>query len=505
MGSTTVLRLLRSNADAQNVSTQQRGRPTPRVSLSSKQRDEVEACGRDTIRRPSSRMCSRGSRPSSSSRVSSRSFCRSSLQSRRATLALALVAERRLWPTLLVAGAVLTALAVWLSRSIKSTANAPPRPDRAVVTIPYLGSIPDEDPREGLIFIDRARAQAGLTVMTSTSRNRTVLVDLDGKVIHSWTINKGAYGAVDQGGNLFAEQGSFGLAKIGWDSAVVWTYDNNVHHDVFLPGDGTVVSLERHRRPLLGPFGVLPILSDWIVVLEPDGSIRRRIALLPALQSLIPKSRLDAIGADMQRLETSGTPITKEVANPDTAYDVFHTNSVVLIDHPIEGVADEGDFLVSVRELHLVAVLRPEPDHPPDEFGTTVSRVVWRYEGSLRFQHHASLLENDHILVFDNNRGNKSSVVREIDPRTQDVVWEYSGDASHPFYSGWRGSAQRLPNGNTLITESDHGRVFEVTPDKKIVWEYLMHRKNAEHREPVYRAIRITGEHAQALHAKLRN
>ena len=30
-----------------------------------------------------------------------------------------------------------------------------------------------------------------------------------------------------------------------------------------------------------------------------------------------------------------------------------------------------------------------------------------------------------------------------------------------------------MPNGNTLITESKCGRVFEVTPDCEIVWEHI--------------------------------
>ena len=33
--------------------------------------------------------------------------------------------------------------------------------------------------------------------------------------------------------------------------------------------------------------------------------------------------------------------------------------------------------------------------------------------------------------------------------------------------------AQRLPNGNTMITEGDMGRVFELTPKYETVWEYL--------------------------------
>ncbi len=36
-----------------------------------------------------------------------------------------------------------------------------------------------------------------------------------------------------------------------------------------------------------------------------------------------------------------------------------------------------------------------------------------------------------------------------------------------------RSAQERLPNGNTLITESDGGRLLEVTPAGEIVWEYL--------------------------------
>ena len=39
-------------------------------------------------------------------------------------------------------------------------------------------------------------------------------------------------------------------------------------------------------------------------------------------------------------------------------------------------------------------------------------------------------------------------------------------------YSATCGTAQRLANGNTLITESDSGRAFEVTREGEIVWEF---------------------------------
>ena len=62
-----------------------------------------------------------------------------------------------------------------------------------------------------------------------------------------------------------------------------------------------------------------------------------------------------------------------------------------------------------------------------------------------------------------------------------EITWQYTpleagfflfSDASK-FYSSYISSAQRLPNGNTLITEGSDGRLIEVTPDHEIVWEFI--------------------------------
>ena len=41
---------------------------------------------------------------------------------------------------------------------------------------------------------------------------------------------------------------------------------------------------------------------------------------------------------------------------------------------------------------------------------------------------------------------------------------------------------QRLPNGNTLIAESDRGRAFEVTAEGEIVWQWLNPARDEEGR-----------------------
>ena len=65
------------------------------------------------------------------------------------------------------------------------------------------------------------------------------------------------------------------------------------------------------------------------------------------------------------------------------------------------------------------------------------------------------------------------SRILEVDPSTNGVGWEYRGDPPISFYSYNISSSERLPNGNTLICEGAPGRVFEVTPDRQVVWEYI--------------------------------
>ena len=52
-------------------------------------------------------------------------------------------------------------------------------------------------------------------------------------------------------------------------------------------------------------------------------------------------------------------------------------------------------------------------------------------------------------------------------------AWRYAAQPRSAFYSSIISGAQRLPNGNTLIDEGTSGRLFEVTPNGKTVWEYV--------------------------------
>jgi len=96
------------------------------------------------------------------------------------------------------------------------------------------------------------------------------------------------------------------------------------------------------------------------------------------------------------------------------------------------------------------------------------------------------------ILLFNNGRGRSdgkySSVVQIVPPFTRGVgfsreegqawgpaepKWVYTAPNKEEFYSVNVSSAQRLPNGNTLICSGASGTLFEVTPDKEEVWRYI--------------------------------
>ncbi len=168
--------------------------------------------------------------------------------------------------------------------------------------------------------------------------------------------------------------------------------------------------------------------------------------------------------------------------------DALHSNSLDVLNeqnaHFIPG-AKAGDVLLSFRHLNMLAVMDLDKDI-----------IVWALRGSWQGQHDAKLLDNGHILLFDNDGGlmqHGKSRVLEIDPLTGGVVWSFDGSDSDPLDSSEnRGGAQRLPGGNTLISESTAGRILEVTPDGSVVWEYVNPLHVVEHGQELIASLGLT-------------
>jgi hypothetical protein len=103
-----------------------------------------------------------------------------------------------------------------------------------------------------------------------------------------------------------------------------------------------------------------------------------------------------------------------------------------------------------------------------------------------RAQHCARLLESGRLLLFDNFGSiREASRVLEVDLFTQQIVWGFGGVPRQDLFSESAGFEQRLSNGNTLVTESNFGRALEVTPDHRVVWEYVNPNRAGEKHELV--------------------
>ncbi|MGI6225498.1 MAG: aryl-sulfate sulfotransferase [Peptococcales bacterium] len=158
------------------------------------------------------------------------------------------------------------------------------------------------------------------------------------------------------------------------------------------------------------------------------------------------------------------------------------------------------------REANYIAIISKKTGKVvwslgPDYSLTKAERKI----GQIIGQHHVHMIPKGlpgegNILIFDNGGwsgyGNPSNTsldgtkvniadrsrVIELDPITKKVVWELKasdlfnyglpGINDYRFYSPLTSAAQRLPNGNTFITEGVGGRFFEVTPEKEVVWEF---------------------------------
>ena len=317
----------------------------------------------------------------------------------------------------------------------------------------------------GLTHWDEKRAYAGFTVYSAQSGAAFYLIDLAGKVAHEWrppTGMKAFYGHLLESGNLLAGcttgaelSGPGGghaaaVVELDWDGNVVWQYLNPaVHHDHarLRNGNTAVVASEildpAQAATIKGAPAGEPVRSEQVLEIAPDGSTvwewHAHLSLDSALFQMPAGPGTGPLGG--------GTPAGGR--------EWLHCNAVEELPN--------GDLILSFNSLStMVIVDRKSGD------------VKWRLDPSITQTNHNPTWQPDgKILLFDNGNRRGWSRVIEVDPATQAITWEYRGSPRESFLSASISSAQRLPNGNTFICEGRPGRLFEVTPDCEIVWEYI--------------------------------
>lgn len=352
-------------------------------------------------------------------------------------------------------------------RQLVQAPTAPSNLDH-LVALGYVDGLDDVDiERSGVYVHDREKAWAGLNLYASSSEPTAWLIDMDGEVVHSWTGGDYAWSHVTllPDGDVLAIAKDHALLRVDRAGDVEWVWTGRAHHDVDALPDGGFVTLARtsEHRPELHPSA--PILVDRLVFLDGDGvPTGESVDLLALLQGTLLEGMLPAMA---------------HLAEPSNgaALDPLHANAVEVFDGAVEGpLFARGNLLVSLRNINVIAILDGETHEP-----------LWIWGPSnLTFQHHPTLLSDGTMLVFDN--GLEASRVLQIDPETGQIVWSYEAD---DFFSATRGSNQRLPNGNTLITESDSGYVFEVTPEGERVWAWANPAGDGDRRNALQRMSRV--------------
>lgn len=338
---------------------------------------------------------------------------------------------------------------------------------------------PARSDAQGVTVCENEETFGGFTLYTSGDGPYARLIDMDGRVAHEWRrpfsevwdetaaikhprsddLIYMDMARVLPNGDLLAiytaagdTPWGYGLVKLDRESRVIWRFLDHTHHDFDVAPDGRIFVLTHaFTDEALESFRRLerPRLADYLVVLSPDGQEEKRVSLTHALAQSRFNGFLHAI------------PVFA-LADP------LHTNSVEVITAENArnfGPGEAGQVVLSFRDSGTVAVLDVEREE-----------IVWAARGSWLGQHDPSVLENGNILLFDNlgaHRPGNAARVLEVDPETLGIVWRYEGTPEDPLHSAIRSSSQRLPNGNTLIDESDGGRLLEVTPIGKKVWEFV--------------------------------
>jgi hypothetical protein len=365
-------------------------------------------------------------------------------------------------------------------------------------SLPYLDWVPAKKNIEqtGVVTYDSELALDGLNLYSSWTSPEVYLIDMNGNIVHKWFKNVNGRAVWKDHVELYRNQDLLVvgtdkmLVCLDWNSKIKWKKKMRVHHDVFVDEKNETIYVLAREDAIVFWHGIpVPILSDYIAVLSPDGSIKEKIYLYDLVKNQVKLSRIVKLYKGIFRFKEIAKFFVHKiqenwVCQHSWHFDIMHTNSIEVMDRDIEGFCKKGDLLISIRDLDLVVVLDPEK-----------KTFVWKWgQGELEMQHDARLLENGKVLIFDNGAERKFSRVVELDPLTKKIVWEYKSNPPEKFYSKLSGSSQRLPNGNTLITESDKGRAFEITKEGKIVWDYYnpnIRRKDRK-RETIYRTRRIT-------------
>ena len=307
------------------------------------------------------------------------------------------------------------------------------------------------------------------------------LIDMNGKVVHTWNVapyfNKRS--RLLTNGNLLYAGPDETIIEYDWDSNVVWRHQ----------GIGSVNDLR-----------ILPSNNRLLIAHQPiPAAAQARVKdvgdkIAPWWGPRTRGSGEHQNGADIYEVTVDGAVVWEWHAHDHLDLNLFspvtppgdwlHANSIAPL--PENKWFDDGDqrfrpgnIILNARNIDKIFIIDRQS-----------GAVVWEgshdYKGGMSHAHEPEMIEKGlpgagNIILFDNSLFPRhrthtgQSFIIEMNPISKEIIWKYetNGYANIKFFSKTMGSQKRLPNGNTFIAEDNTGRLFQVTPDGTIVWEFV--------------------------------
>jgi hypothetical protein len=378
-----------------------------------------------------------------------------------------------------------------------------------------------QEPRGIIVSTDAAAP--GYTLYAPLEQKQTYLIDLDGKVAHAWktTTQPGLIqyllpnGHLLRAGNLKIKgvweegRGAGGrVEELDWDGNVVWRYDvaddsAMQHHDIEpLPnGNVLVLAWERKTRAEALAAGRNPrlLVSNELwpeTVVEYSPSTESVVWEWHVWDHLVQER--DPSLANYGDVSANPARIDLNYVLPGSTGDADwnHANSVAYN-------AELDQIMISSRSFSEFWII----DHATttEEARGPAGDLLFRYgnpdaygkggpvDQQLFVQHDpdwipAGVPGAGDILVFSNGLPERReySTVEQVKPVMENG--QYVKDANGVFaatsttvypktkkgarFSAIISGAQRMANGDTLVTHGPQGLMVEVDPSGKTVWEY---------------------------------
>lgn len=368
------------------------------------------------------------------------------------------------------------------------------------------------------IIIDHQSTKNGITIFGAFFNYFSAAIDSSGKEIWNSGSDNFVYYSSNEVGNLFGcsliqdAENNLPGKEISFDGTQVWNEpnDNFLHHDIIRLPNGNYLGLIETSS--LGP---IPI-GEWSTLFQnlgfqADGIVPE----IPWVGDKIvewDKNSKEVVWSwntfdhfDMSDYDEVGGTWNEAYFN--LHYDWTHANAIIFDEH-------ENVIYLSSRHLSRITKIDYSTGNIIWNLGHQMNSgdVTLGNDIGFSFQHSLQLLENGNLLTFDNGnlsqqfRGTDVPISRAIEiaisNESASVEWSY--DLPEDLFGFASGNAQKLDNGNVLITTvGGGGRSLEVNNDREIVWEGLYNLSLPD--GAVYRGHRIPGIHPYAFSIKVKD